>query len=186
MKDLAVKQEAFAHLIEGKVVDDSQRVEVCIKGTVLGFRATIEATKASFPFGTNFFVETNVLEGSKFDAPSFAITVVPRVAKGILGIFTRMLLLDSHDSPIGMKAFDDVLLANGNDQGAMHRFLYYPGLADKIITLHNCSSFSEFHVQGGQGLVLNCPTSFNAFNFDAARETLALLGPIAQTLFEVF
>lgn len=184
--DLAVKQDAFAHLVEGKVVDEHERVEVCIKGSVLGFKATIEATKAGFPFGTNFFIETNVTGGDKFADPSFAITIVPKMAKGVLGFFTRLLLLDSHESPIGMRAFDDVLLAQGSDQGIMHRFLYYPGLADKIIALHNCSGFSEFHIQGGQGLVLNCPTNFNAYNFDSARETLALLGPIAQTLFESF
>ncbi|MBA4078054.1 MAG: hypothetical protein C0508_23700, partial [Cyanobacteria bacterium PR.023] len=113
MFDKEEKLQALADLIEGKVVDDSARVEACIKGTVLGFPATIEAMRVSFPFGCSFFLETDVLNENKSKKSSgeFTLTVSHRLVTGFWAKFSRILLVDHTDKPLGMKKFDSDYLA---------------------------------------------------------------------------
>ncbi len=40
---LEAKMETLAKIIDGHIVHDETRVAVCIKGTLLGFPATLEA-----------------------------------------------------------------------------------------------------------------------------------------------
>ena len=57
------KSRSIAQALDGKVVDDSARVAVCIKGSLLGFPATMEAFRPHFPFGVNYYIET----GTEYD-----------------------------------------------------------------------------------------------------------------------
>ncbi|MBI5176190.1 MAG: hypothetical protein SFV17_11735 [Candidatus Obscuribacter sp.] len=184
MTSVEDKKKNFATIVDGKVVDDSERVAVCIKGSVLGFPATIEAIKPDFPFGTSFYLETDVLHEHQGTKPSFTIVVTPKVAKGLSGFLGRLLLIDAHERPTGIKVFDSELLAHSEDLDICHRFIGYPGMAEKLRDLQRFNGFREFHIQGGKGLCLICPTNFKGLSYDVARETLQVMATIAQVLFE--
>lgn len=180
------KAKAFADIIDGKVVDESNRVEVCIKGNVLGFPATVEAIKAGFPFSTSFYVETDVLHERGPADTTFTITITPKVARGITGFLGRLLLIDAHEIPTGNNHFDAQFLAHSDNDDMCKRFVHYPGMTEKISTLQQYTSFRELHIQGGKGLCLIAPANFSSFKYDVARETFSILSSIAQTMSEAF
>ncbi|MBX9938823.1 MAG: hypothetical protein K2Y32_06195 [Candidatus Obscuribacterales bacterium] len=183
MISLDQKKENFAQIIDGKVVDDSERVEVSIKGSISGFKATIEALKAGFPFSTTLYIETDVL-GNGQKEPLFSITVTPKVAKGLSGIIGKLLLLDARETPTGSKIFDNEFLAQSNNEAICQRFINYPGVAEKIRTLGRYCSFRELHIQGGKGLVLVIPNSFDSISYDKVKASFNELGELAQILFD--
>lgn len=188
MTDLEAKKQAIAELIEGRVVDDHLRVEVCIKGTVNGFPATIESLRATFPFGATFTIETQVLpEGTNPpEDGGTELTVMPRYAKGLFGFITRILLLESRGQKIGDKKFDSQFIASFNDFAEAERFLKYPGVMEKFQQLHQYAKFSEIGIRSKVGIYLSQPTSFSTINPDVVRVTFKLLGELGQVLFEAF
>jgi hypothetical protein len=188
MFDKEAKLQALADLIEGKVVDDSARVEACIKGTVIGFPATIEAMRLSFPFGCSFFLETDVLRENKSKKSSgeFTLTVSHRLVTGFWAKFSRILLIDHTDKPLGMKKFDSEYIAKTNDDEQALRFVQYPSMIDKLLLLSQYSNFTELHVRSGYGVVLVQPTSIEKLDLDTVRETFRVFGEVAQVVFEAF
>ena len=67
MVELLGKQEAVAGLIDGEVIDDSDRVAVCIKGIVNGFPARLETFMVGFPWSVSYALETNIVDNPDED-----------------------------------------------------------------------------------------------------------------------
>jgi hypothetical protein len=179
---------ALAEVLEGRIVTDTGRVEVCVKGTMLGFPATLEALRATFPFGVSYFVETNVSgdANSQPDPSMLNITVMPRYAKGLLSFITRILLFESKGQMVGDKAFDSRFICAFNDSAQAERLIAYPGISDKILELYHLTNFNELLIRVGAGLYLAQPKSFNSINIDVAKEVFRTLAEIGQVLFEDF
>ncbi len=185
MIDTNAKMNEVAEILEGKVIDDAVGLEVCIKGAVLGFPATVQALRASFPFGITYIVEVNVLENPKEEDP-LNLTIMPRYAKGLLGFVTRIFLLESKGQSVGDKKFDSKYLCSFNQHAVAERFIKYPGVIERIEKLYANTKFSEMGVKSKAGLYLSQPQNFNAANIDVIRVTLKQLGEIGQILFEAF
>jgi hypothetical protein len=77
------KAQSIANLIDGNVIDDSSRVAVCVKGTVEGFPATMEAIYPRWPFGTIYTIETNANFDPNGTVPqaTWAMTIYPKVGR---------------------------------------------------------------------------------------------------------
>ena len=188
MFDKDSKLQALAEVIEGKVVDDTDRVEACIKGTVLGFPATIEALRVSFPFGCSYFLETDVLNEKKKNKSSgeFTLTISHRLVTGFWAKFSRILLVDHSGKALGLKKFDSEYIAKTNSDEQALRFVQYPSMIDKLLLLSQYTNFTELHVRSGFGVVLVQPTSIEKLDIDTARETFRVFGEVAQVVFEAF
>ncbi|HEY9774885.1 MAG TPA: hypothetical protein V6C81_14070 [Planktothrix sp.] len=186
--DLEAKMELLAKIIEGRVVHDEDRVQVCIKGTILGFPATIEALNAGWPFGVNYFIETHVIDDPNRpqDPNGLKMTFIPRVARGLVQIFARVLLVESRGQRVGDKRLESEFIMTYNNVDEAIRFSQYPGIAEKLKKLHKYSRFSELLVKAESGLWLAQPISFKSLDPDLFRETFKMLGDIGQVLFEAF
>jgi len=180
------KAEALAKAIDGKVFDDSERVQVSVKTEVLGFPATVEAIRTHFPFPTDYYVNIDVLKEGTLNTNTMTILITPKVTKGLWNKIGRLLLIDSHLKPIGDPEFDSFLNMESNDYQAALRFVRYPMMMERIKELHRQTTFNELHVRAKAGLKLMQPTPFDSINLDAARETVRMLGDMAQVLFDVF
>ena len=66
------------------------------------------------------------------------------------------------------------------------RFIRYPGMLEKIQEAQQFSGFSELHIRAKAGLWLVQPANFETLNLDVAKETVRILGEMAQVLFDVF
>jgi hypothetical protein len=186
MVDHSGKANALAKAIGGKVVDDSERVEVSVQCEVLGFPITIEAIRATFPFGTNYYVNIDVLKEGITDPSVMTLLITPKVTKGFWNLIGRLLLLDPRVRPIGDPHFDAIFNMATNDYAAALRFVRYPTMLDKIKALQEYTGFMELHVKAKAGLLLRQPTSLEGLNLDVARETVRVLGEMGQILFDVF
>ncbi|HEY9716166.1 MAG TPA: hypothetical protein V6C69_01750 [Trichormus sp.] len=188
MAELENKMETFAKIIEGRVVHDEGRVQICLKGTILGFPATLEAINAGWPFGVNYFIETNVIEDpdEEPDDQPLKLTLLPRVAHGFMKIFARVLLVEARGMKLGDKKLENEFIASFNDHEEAMRFLQYPGVSEQLIKLHRQSKFSEMLVKAGSGLWLSQPVNFKSLDADLFRETFKRLGEVGQILFESF
>jgi len=182
------KLKALAEVLEGRIVTDTHRVEICVKGTMLGFPATLEALRATFPFGVSYFIETNVTgDSSRQPDPSMlSMTIMPRYAKGLLSFITRILLFESKGQQVGEKSFDSRYICSFNDSAQAERLIAYPGISDKINELYHLTGFNELLIRVGAGLYLSQPKSFNSINIDVAKEVFRTLAEIGQVLFEDF
>jgi len=184
--DLNAKMNSVAEILEGQVIQDSIGLEVCVKGSVSGFPATLQALRAGFPFGITYIVEVNVLEEEKAEEDPLNMTIMPRYARGFFGFITRLLLLESKGQAIGDKKFDSQFLLSFNDHNTSERFIKYPGVMEKIQALHVNTKFSEMGVKAKAGLYLTQPTNFNTVSPDVIRVTFKQLGELGQVLFEAF
>lgn len=182
------KLKALAEVLEGRIVTDTHRVEICVKGTMLGFPATLEALRATFPFGVSYFIETNVTgdNSSQPDPSMLSMTIMPRYAKGLLSFITRILLFESKGQQVGEKSFDSRYICSFNDSAQAERLIAYPGISDKINELYHLTGFNELLIRVGAGLYLSQPKSFNSINIDVAKEVFRTLAEIGQVLFEDF
>lgn len=181
------KLEAVANLIEGRVVDDSDRVEVCIKGTVLGFPATLEAFRSSFPFGVTYFLETGVL--NKSQAPregALNMTLCPRYTRGLYSFIARLLLLEPKGQQLEEPRIRANFIVSYNERQEAERFVHYPGVLEKLLRLEHYAKFSELLVRAEAGLSLSQPQAFNNLDLDVCRETFKTMGELGQILFEAF
>jgi hypothetical protein len=186
--DLEPKMDTFANLIDGRAVDDHTRVQVCLKGTLLGFPATFEAIGAGWPFGVNYFIETEVIEdpNAPVNPSALNLTVLPRVARGFTQIFARILLIESKGQPVGDKRLEREFIFTYNNNEEAHRFCQYPGVYEKLMELHKFSKFSELLVKQGSGLWLAQPVNFRSLHPDVFRETFNTLADLGQILFDAF
>lgn len=184
---LPAKVDEFAKIIEGRSVQDP-RFEVNIKGTVLGFPATLQAIKASWPFGVTYTLETQVIDDPNNPPQSDALmmTISPRYARGFFSGIARILLIEPHGQPLSDKRFEQWFMCSYNTFSEADRFVKYPGVFESLHSLERCSKFTELTVKAHAGLVLAQPQNFRTLNADVLRETFRLLSELGQVLFEVF
>jgi hypothetical protein len=183
------KVETIANLIDGRIVDDSDRVAVCVKGMVEGFPATFEAIYTHWPFGVVYTVEINpVADPNKPNqsAVSDQITIYPRMGRGIASIFTRILLFEGSGMPVSDKRLEKVFNISYSDREAAERFLHHPGVSEYLFNLNSIAKFNELVIRRGVGIYLSQPNSFNAVDLDVCRNTFKTLGAMAKVLFEAF
>ena len=183
------KAETIATYIDGKVIDDSSRVAVCVKGMVEGFPATLEAMYPNWPFGVIYTLETNpVADPATQESPqAYAqMTAYPRVGRGIASFFTRLLLFESPGMSIGEKRLESVLHMSYDDRSVAERFVHYPGVTDNLLNLEHVAKFSELIIRFGVGIYLAQPKSFNGLDYDVSRNTFATLGQLGRVLNEAF
>lgn len=190
MDKVASKAETIATFLDGgKVIDDSGRVAVCIKGMVDGFPATMEAIYPNWPFGVIYTIETNPVSDPANDQPpvgTSTLTVYPRVGRGIASFFTRLLLFESSGMPIGDKRLERVLNFSYDDRSMTERFIHYPGVSEYLLNLESIAKFSELICRFGVGIYLSQPASFNSLDYDVARNTFKTLGAMAKVMNEAF
>lgn len=187
MKERQLIINNLASAIEGKSIDTQGRVEVAVKGSVLGFPATLEAIRCHMPFGVSYFIETDVLgTASSKSESSFTLAIAPRVTRGIWQALGRLLLVDAKSKQLGDKRFDAYFLASTSDTAKAKRLVTYPGMYDKLLHLHQFNNFTELHIRVPQGLVLQQPTCLDELDIDVARESFKQLAEIAQTVYELF
>lgn len=183
------KAQTIAQFIDGNVVDDSDRVAVCIKGIVNGFPATLEAMYASWPFGISYTIETNVVvdPGEQRGASrGGTITVYPRFGRGISSIFTKLLLFEGSGSPVGDRRLEKVFNFSYDDRQMAERFIHYPAVSEYLFNLERLGKFSELIIRPEAGIYLAVPTNFKALEYENCRKTFELLGFMAKALFEAF
>lgn len=189
MIDLQAKLQAVADILEGRIVDAQESgVAVCVKGSVLGFPATLQAISPSWPFGVTYIVETEVVEDpnkTRID-DLLQMVIYPRMGRGFLGFFSHILLFESRGMSVRDKRLESKFIFSYNDDQLAERFVKYPGIADRLISLEDYSKFSEITIKTDAGIVLSQPKSFNAVDLDACRVTFKTLAEIGQVIFEAF
>lgn len=187
-KSLDAKIESFAKIIDGRVVHDETRVAICIKGTVAGFPATMEAIGAGWPFGVNYFIETEVVEAPSQDYNSqlLKLTILPRVAHGIMSFLARILLVEAKGQRVGDRRLENEFIISYNNAEEAHRFCQHPGVYDKLVFLHRKSKFTELLVKADAGLWMAQPVNFKSLNPDLFKETFHHLAELGQVLCDAF
>ncbi len=184
----AWKLEAIAKLIEGHVVDDSDRVEVCVKGTLLGFPVTLESFRAGWPFGVTFFLEIG--EPSTIPRPvdpdALNMTFYPRMTRGLYSFFARMLLLESKGQPIDEPRIKSNFLVAYNVRERAERFVHYPGVLEKVLKLEHYAKFSELVIRTDAGISMSVAQNFNGLEMDVAKESFQCISELGQIMFDNF
>lgn len=177
----------MAKIIEGRIIEDS-RFEVCIKGTVLGFPATLQAMKAGWPFGVTYTLETQVIDdpNNPTSPDALTMTLSPRVTHGIAAWFARLLLFEPQGQHLQDKRMENHFVFSFNNSQEAERLVKYPGLFENLLKLEEFSKFSEMTIKAHAGLVVSQPQNFNNLDPDVFRETFGLMGEIGQILFESF
>ncbi|HEY9713598.1 MAG TPA: hypothetical protein V6C72_09005 [Chroococcales cyanobacterium] len=183
----AARMQEMARIIEGKPVEDP-RFEVCLKGTVLGFPATLQAINANWPFGVTYLLETQVIEDPNHQQSpnTLRLTISPRATRGIFSFIARILLFEPRGQSVSDKRMEEAFMFTYNNQHEAERFLRYPGVYEKLQKLDEYAKFSELFVKVDAGLSLSQPTCFNKLDSDVFRETFKLLGDLGQVIFEAF
>lgn len=182
------KLQEIAKIVEGRVLEDDARFEVNIKGTVLGFPATLQALKAQWPFGVTYILETRVIEDP--DRPQrtddLQLTISPRATRGIFSWIAQVLLFEPRGQKVSDKRMEAAFMFTFNNAADANRFLQYPGVFDKLVKLDTFAKFTELFVKAEAGLSLSQPTCFNSLDPDVCREVFKLLGDLGQVIFEAF
>lgn len=188
MSDLSPhKLEMLARIIEGRVVEDP-RFEVNIKGTVLGFPATLQAIKAGWPFGVTYTLETQVIEDPNRPtrADALSMTLSPRMTRGLMAFIARLLLFEPQGQHLQDKRMEKSFIFSFNNTMEAERFVKYPGVFENLLHLEEYAKFSELVIKAQAGIVLSQPQNFNNLDPDVFRETFKIMGEIGQILFEAF
>jgi hypothetical protein len=187
--DVEAKKQAVADIIGGKVIDDSDRVAVCIKGSVLGLPATFEAINPGWPFGVMYTVESNVVVDPNQPAagkPAARITIYPRMGRGLTSFFTRILLFESSGMPVGDKRLEGVFNFTYDERDVALRFVGYPRVSELLMALEHSARFSELVIKTDAGIYLAQPINFNSLSLDLCQATFKTVAELAQILFEAF
>ncbi len=187
MKDIEAKVASIAAVLEG-ALEPSDRVEICIKGIVLGFPAALEAFSPSFPFGVNYFVETKVVDdpqGGLAKNP-LKLTIAARHARGFLSVLIRLLLFERQGQLLNQANIDRAFICQYDQDDEAKRFGRYPGVDEKLLALHRYSNFTELVIKTDAGLYLAQQVSFEKLDVDVCRETFRLLGELGQVIFDAF
>ncbi len=174
--------------MDGRIVNDAERVEICIKGAVLGFPATLEAIRSSYPFGVTYFLETQIIEDPSAPAAlrPLKLVLTPRYARGVLALIGRILFFEARGQKLAITSLDSKFICSTNDLDRAQSFAQYPGMEDKLTKLYKYSNFSELLIKTDAGICLSQPTSFNALNPDVFNEVFRLMGEIGQVIFDRF
>lgn len=187
-KETDARALAIAQIIDGRRVQDNRPLEVCVKGSVLGFPASIEAINASWPFGVTYNLNTKIVIDPEKQETSLPLkmTITPRTVRGPIAIIARLLLFESKGAPVGDKRYDSRYIISYNNVKLAERFARYPGVFENIAKLEQFCKFSELHIVSDAGISLNQPRAFNTLDLDICRETFRILGDLGQVLFDAF
>lgn len=183
------KKQAIAEIVQGQVIDDSNRVAVCIKGSMNGFPVAFEAMNTGWPFGVNYTIETGASSNPHQNqnmAGDCKITVYPRMGRGLMGIVTKILLFESNGMPIGDGRLEKTFNFSYDDRDMTERFTRYPGVVEHLMGLEETTKFSEMVIRTQVGIFLSQPVSFSALDVDVCRATFRHIGELGQVLFEAF
>ena len=187
MDNIEARIAAIESILEGKRVE-SERVDISIRGAVLGFPAMLEAFSPHFPFGLNYIVETKIVDDPSQppDDDALKITITPRIARGFMGKLFRLFLFEPKGQSVDEPRIDSAFVCSYNNRDEAKRFGRYPGVAEKLVALQRCSNFSELLIKADAGLYLAQPVSFDHIDVDVCREIFRLMGELGQVLFDGF
>lgn len=188
MIDVKSKMISIAQLIDGRIITDETRVQICIKGLVLGFPATLEAVRANFPFGVTYSLETCLAEdltGTQSNH-SLKLTLTPRLVRGFLSFFSRLLLLESRGQSLDIPQIDSAFVCSYNRQEMARRLLSYPGIQERLFELNKYTKFTELIIKADLGVYLAQPMSFEALDLDVCIQTFRYMAEIGQVLTTAF
>jgi len=188
MDDNEVKAASIAKMLEGRVVPDEKRVQICIKGAVLGFPATLEAVRVGYPFGVSYYLETKVVDDphSSSDQNALRMTIIPRAVRGFLSPILRMFLMEPKGQDLGMPKLDAAFVSSFNEPRIAERLVRYPGIQENLLELAKVSPFSELLVRTDAGLYLAQRKSFRDLDLDVCKVTFKLLGGIGKIISDSF
>jgi hypothetical protein len=189
MIDIQAKLDAVAEILDGRVIDGTESgLAVCVKGSVLGFPATLQAISPGWPFGVMFVIETEIVvdpNSARHDNP-LQMIVYPRVGRGFFGFFSHILLFESRGMSVKDKRLESKFIFSHNDENLAERFVKYPGVSERLSQLEDYAKFNELTIKSDAGIVLNHPKSFQAMDLDVCRTTFKSLGELGQVLFESY
>lgn len=187
-KEIEARIAAVAQIIDGRQVIDNRPLAVSIKGSVLGFPASIEAINTNWPFGVTYNLDTKIIIDPTKQSTNLPLkmTIAPRLVSGPASIITRLLLFEAQGMSVGDKRYDSRYVVSYNNVKLAERFARYPGVYENIIKLEQFCKFSELHIISDAGLSLNQPRAFAGLDLDICRETFRILGDLGQVLFDAF
>jgi hypothetical protein len=184
-------QNTVAELIGGTVVDDTDRVAVCIKGTVNGFPCQLEAFMANWPFSVTYVVQTKPTDEisaqneEEMDDQA-KITLLPRVGQGFLSFFAHAFLFESRGMTVHDKKLERKFIFTYDNKDPALRMIKYPGIPEILITMEEDCKLKELVIKTNGGLYLVQGTSFQNLDPDLCQATFNYMGQIAQVLSELF
>ena len=187
MVELAEKQQDIANLINGEVIDDTDRVAVCIKGKVNGFPATLEAFMTGWPFNCTYVVES-VLERDPDRHPEDGakISVLPRMGQGLWGIFTHIFLFEGKGMSVNDRRLEKKLIFNYDLRDPALRLIKYPGIAETLMVLEEDCKLKELILKTNAGLYMIQGCSFDSLDLDLCSATFNYMAQVAQVINELF
>ena len=186
MSIIEAKSAELARSIDGQVIVNQTRVEVCVKGIISGFPVTLEATKASYPFGVNYFLETGHFANRQVTPDTFKLTIMPRYMPGWLSLISRILFFESRGQKLNLPQLDQALRFKYNNAIAAKKFAHYPGVAENILELEKIARFNEILINSSAGIYLSQPTSFQSLELALCKEIFTIMAELGQVLFEAF
>ncbi|PWT97977.1 MAG: hypothetical protein C5B53_07340 [Candidatus Melainabacteria bacterium] len=188
MNDHQAKATFVAKMLEGRVVNDEKRVQLCIKGAMRGFPATLEALRVSPPFGVSYFLETKIVDDPNSNPSESALRMVvtPRAVHGLFASIIRIFLLEPKGQNLGVPRLDSAFICTFNEPQAALRFARYPGIEESLLGLARVARFSELLIRTDAGLYLAQPKSFEDLDLDVCKETFRILGEIGQIIVDSF
>lgn len=190
MVELLSKQEAVAGLIDGEVVDDSDRVAVCIKGIVAGYPARLEAFMVGWPWSVSYAIETNIVEdpaAHDFSATDQAkINFLPRIGKGLWSIASKLFLFETKGQKVHDKKLERSMIITYDNQEPALRFIKYPGVSEILQTLHDDCNMKEMVVKTDEGIFFSQGVNFRDMDMDLCQATFKYMGELTQVLSDAF
>lgn len=187
MTELEGKQLALAKLIDGQVVDDTERVAVHVKGSINGFPATLQAFSTGWPFGCMYAIETNVVETEPANPLEHAkITILPRMGRGPWSFFFHTFLFESKGRAVRDKKLESKLIFSYDNAEPALRFCKYPGVPDILLEMEKYSKIKELVIKTDQGLYLSQGISFKNLDLDVCQATFKWMGELGQVLHDAF
>ncbi len=186
MRSLEAKLAELAKSIEGQVVPDQRRVEVCIKGIVSGFPVTLEALKVGYPFGVNYFLETSSFAVRQPGQQTFKLTILPKYMQGWLSLISRIFLFEGRGQRLNLPQLDHVLRFKYDNGMLAKKFAHYDNVAEKILALERLSQFNEMLIKSDAGIYLSQPTSFQSLDLELCNRIFVIMAELGQVIFEAF
>lgn len=180
------KQKDIANLLNGEAIDESDRVAVCIKGTVNGLPAQLEAFMPGWPFGVTYVVQTRTFDDQQKAHGGEKITITPRIGQGFMSFFSHIFLFESKGMFVNDKALEKKLIFSYDYRDEALRIIKYPGIPEILLTLESDCKLKEMIIKTEAGIFFSQGVSFQDLDLDLCRATFNYLGQIAQVMAEIF